>query len=119
MKDKLQIINKFGLQVEEVEPTVYKVQNTDLEVNVNKLQWELEECILFTSERKRREKLENGLSTMIANVYYILLSYDNDELINKYDEIACAERENTYLLSYKYRPERAHSIDTIYGEDEI
>lgn len=119
MKNKLQIINSFGLQVEEIEPLVYKVQNTDLDVNVNKLQWELEECILFTSERKRRERLENGLSTMIANVYYILLSYDNDELINKYDDIACSERENTYLLSYKYRPEREHSIDTIYGQNEI
>ena len=52
-------------------------------------------------------------------MYYILLSYDNDELINKYDDIACSERENTYLLSYKYRPEREHSIDTIYGQNEI
>ena len=48
MKYRLGIISSFGLQVEEIEPTVYKVLNPDLVVNSDKLQWALNECVLIT-----------------------------------------------------------------------
>lgn len=119
MKNKLQIINSFGLQVEEIEPLVYKVKNTDLDVNVNKLQWALEECILITSLEKTKEKLETGIYTTIANVYYILLDYNNKELAYNYDDIATKEFGSTLYEPYKYNPKDENYIDTIYGEDEI
>ena len=80
MENKLKTINNFGLQVIEVEPSVYEVKNTDKEINIDKLQWELEEVSIIRSPRIRREKIENGIYTTIAKVYFIIFNYENTEL---------------------------------------
>lgn len=119
MKDNLEIISSFGLQVEEIEPTVYKVLNPDLVVNIDKLQWALNECVLIASLELSTEKLETGIYTMLANVYYILLDYTNRELSYKYDDKATEEFGRTLYKPYKYNPSPDCGIDTIYREGEI
>ena len=87
LQDKINIIqNQFQLKIEELEPTVYKVLNPTQEVNIDKLQQALEECILITSDQIRTEKLDNGVYTSIMNVYAIITKY-NKELAWKYDEL--------------------------------
>lgn len=39
--NKVEVMRKFGVQVEEVEPRVYKVLNPEIEVSVDKLQWSI------------------------------------------------------------------------------
>ena len=43
--NKLNILQSFGINIKEVESNVYKVINTDKEINIDKLQWALEDCI--------------------------------------------------------------------------
>lgn len=81
-----EIFRKFGLQVREIEPVVYEILNTSKEVSIDELQWELEECVLITSDRIRSRKLESGIYTTIAYVYYIILDYDSD-VCYEYDNI--------------------------------
>ena len=120
MEDKLSIINSFGLQLKEVEPCVYKVINTDKEVNIDKLQWALEECILITSLAKGTEKSDNGIHTHIANIYYILLDYYDKKTAYKYDDLATQLYRNTLYMPYKYNPKEEYSsITTIYRGDEM
>lgn len=56
-----EIFRKFGLQARKIEPVVYEILNTSKEVSIDELQWELEECVLITSDRIRSRKLESGI----------------------------------------------------------
>ena len=51
------VFKEYGLDVEQVEPYVYKVLNTEQVVSVEELQDSLASCILLTSERTGRKKL--------------------------------------------------------------
>ena len=120
MKEKLEIIKSFGLQVEKLNDSlIYKVINTDKEINIDKLQWALEECILITSLEKGTEKLDTGIHTQIANVYYILLNYEDRDNAYKYDDLATQEYGETLYMPYKYNPGSDDSITTIYGDGEM
>ena len=59
--DEKEIIRKYGLQVKQIEPAVYEVLNTNKEISIDELQWELEECVLITSDRIRSKKLDSGI----------------------------------------------------------
>lgn len=114
LQDKLNIIkNQFHLEIEELEPTVYKVLNITQEVNIDRLQWALEECILITSSKKGRERAKNGVSTIISNVYYILTIHDID-LACKYEALSLKEHEDTVLIEYQYSADTTNTIDTLY-----
>ena len=116
--DKYSIITSFELDYKEVETNVFKITNTDKEVNIDKLQWALEDCILITSLEKRTEKVDSGIHTMIANVYYIILNVVNKDIAYKYDDIATEEFGRTLYKPYKYNPNINNSNDTIYKADE-
>ena len=113
------ILSSFELKTKEVEASVYKVINVDKEVNIDKLQWELRECILITSLGKGTEKLDTGIHTTIANVYYIIVDYDKKGLAYKYDDIATKEFGKTLYKAYKCSPTNKQYIDTLYGKDEV
>lgn len=116
--DKISIIKSFELDVQEVEPNVLKILNIDKDINIDKLQWALEDCILITSLEKRTEKLDSGIHTMIANVYYIILNVVNKDIAYKYDDIATEEFGRTLYKQYKYNPNTNNNIDTIYKVGE-
>jgi len=119
LQDKLNIIkNQFHLEIEEIEPTVYKVLNTEQEVNIDKLQWELEECILITSDQIRTEKLNSGAYTSIMNVYVIITKY-NKELAWKYDEEFGKKYGVTLISDYICKPDKETRIDTLYSLGEV
>ena len=117
-RDIVEILNLFGLNFTEVQPNVLKIINTDKEINIDKLQWKLEDCILITSLEKRTEKLDSGIHTMIANVYYIIIGTDNKELAYKYDDIATEEFGRTLYKYYKYSSDSNDWMGTIFREDE-
>lgn len=119
LQDKLNIIqNQFHIDIEEIEPNVYKVINTEKEVNIDKLQWALGECILITSDQIRTEKLNNGVYTSIMNVYVIITEY-NKELAWKYDEEFAKEYGVTLISDYIYKPIKEARIDTLYSLEEV
>ena len=119
MKEKLAIIKRFGLQVEHLEASVYRVINTEKEINIDELQWELGECILITSIIIRYEKLNGDVSTQIANVYYICLDTDNRVLSYIYEDKAKNEFGRTLYKYYKHNENEENFIPTIYAKGEI
>lgn len=117
-QDKLNIIkNQFGIQIEEVEPTVYKVINTDQEVNSSKLKWALEEVILIKSLRISLEKV-NHTGMPINNIYYIILDYNRDDLKDKYHRIAKHEHKKAVIDLYSNKSDQSNRIDTLYNTGE-
>ncbi|MCX4299802.1 MAG: hypothetical protein OSJ73_22790 [Lachnospiraceae bacterium] len=112
-----EIFRKFGLQARKIEPVVYEILNTSKEVSIDELQWELEECVLITSDRIRSRKLESGIYTTIAYVYYVILDYDSD-VCYEYDNIATDRFGESLVMPYKYSPAAYHEIDTIYAKGE-
>lgn len=121
LQDKLNIIqNEFHLNIKEVEPLVYKVLNTDQEVNSSKLKWTLEEVILIKSLRIRLEKV-NYTGMSINNIYYIILDYTRDDLKDKYHKIARTEHKKAIIDLYNSLLEESQpeSIDTIYRAEEL
>ena len=114
-----EVFEKYGLRVEEVEPKVFKVLNTSLEVSIDELQWDLLECILITSLNIRRKKIENKISVAIANVYFIILDYKNGIVADKYDRLASEQYGETLYKPYKCNLNFVESIDTIYSKEEL
>jgi len=112
------IFNKFNIQTEEVEPTVYKVINNTQEFNIDTLELELKECVLLTSQQTRYKKNSEGNNEEYGQIYYILLDYDNYELRWRYEDIS-KETKNTLVSSFKYNPNYTESIDTIYSAEEL
>ena len=51
------VFNDYGLEVQQVEPYVYKVLNTEKEISTEELQKDLTSCILLTSDRTGYKKL--------------------------------------------------------------
>ncbi len=112
LQEKLSIIqNQFGLQIKEIEPTVYKVINTNKEVNRDKLQWALKECVLLTSSRKGKEREPNGSCTTLSNIYYIVIDH-NTSLAQRYENLK--EYDDIMLVEYKHNPNTMYTIDTLY-----
>lgn len=114
-----EIFDKYGLEVEEIEPEAYKVLNTRKIVSVDELQWELESCILITSDKTGYKKLGTGINSRLAYVYYIITDYDKSDLGYKYDDIATEQFGESLYRPYQYKAEHHDSIDTIYAAGEI
>lgn len=114
-----EVFEKYGLEVEEIEPEVYRVLNTEKVISVDELQWELESCILITSDKTGYKKLNSGINSRLAYVYYVITDYDKDDLGCKYDDIATGQFGESLYRSYQYRAGHNESIDTIYAEGEI
>lgn len=118
IKEKEQIIRDFGLEIEKVEDSVYKVLNTDKEFNIDKLQWALKECVLITSTETRYHRETEGFCTSIGKIYYIVIEI-NSELGLKYDDIAAEEFGRSLYQPYKYIADNMMHIDTIFSKEEI
>ena len=54
------VFQDYGLEVQQVEPYVYRSLNINNEIDVEGLQADLMNCILITSRRLRFQKLEEG-----------------------------------------------------------
>ena len=67
------VFQDYGLEVQQVEPYVYRSLNINNEIDVEGLQADLMNCILITSRRLRFQKLEEGGSCTIAHVYYVII----------------------------------------------
>lgn len=116
-EEAMEIFNKFGIQTELVEPTVYKVINDTQEFNIDALESELGECILLISEKIRYEKMPEGYSVIHARIYYILLD-PKAGLTLKYNDIS-SQTNDTMIKSFRYNPNYVESIDTIYSLEEL
>ncbi|MDE7478896.1 MAG: hypothetical protein K2M91_13295, partial [Lachnospiraceae bacterium] len=66
------VLKKYGLEIELVEPYVYKVLNTEKEISTEELQKDLMSCILLTSDRIGYKKLSTGGYYTLAYIYYIV-----------------------------------------------
>lgn len=110
------VFKEYGLEMQQVEPYVYRSLNINNEVDVEGLQAHLMNCILITSKRLRFEKLEEGGSCTIAHIYYVIIDTQNRDLGHKYNKLATKEFGDSLYDSYEYRPELANSIDTIYNQ---
>lgn len=119
LQDKLSIIkSQFNIEIKEIEPEVYEVLNINQEINIEKLQWALEECILITSDLIRTEKLDNGIHISIMRVYGIITKH-NKELAWKYDDIFSKKYETTLIMDYICKPDKDNSIGTLYSPQEM
>lgn len=113
------VFKEYGLDVEQVEPYVYKVLNTEQVVSVEELQDSLASCILLTSERTGRKRLSAGGYYTLAKIYYIVLNKKNKELGHKYDTIASQKFGRVVYDSYENDSKGQYTIDTIYAKGEI
>lgn len=111
-----QVFKEYGLEVEQVEPYVYRVLNTEKEVSVEELQDSLTSCILLTSERTGRKRLGTGGYYTLAKIYYIVINKKNKELGHKYDNIASHKFGRVVYDSYEYDSKGEYTIDTIYAK---
>lgn len=114
-----EIFEKYGLEVEKIEPEAYRVINTEKIISVDELQWDLVSCILITSDKTGYKKLSTGINSRLAYVYYIIADYDKSDLGYKYDDIATRQFGESLYRPYKYRAGHCESIDTIYAAGEI
>ena len=113
------VFQDYGLEVQQVEPYVYKVLNTEKEISVEELQDSLVSSILITSERTGRKRLSIGGYYTLAYIYYIILDKKNEELGYKYDDIASKKFGRVIYNSYEYDPKGEYTIDTIYAKGEV
>ena len=113
------VFQDYGLEVQQVEPYVYKVLNTEKEISVEELQDSLVSSILITSERTGRKRLSIGGYYTLAYIYYIILDKKNEELGYKYVDIASKKFGRVIYNSYEYDPKGEYTIDTIYAKGEI
>ena len=116
MKEKLDIINSFGLQVEPLEdPLAYRVINNTDPVNIDDLLIALKKATVFYSEDYKREQNGDIIST-IASVECIILDYGNIELNIKYK----IKFFNAYQTDYLEGKVLTDTIDTfIDGEMRV
>ena len=113
------VFQDYGLEVQQVEPYVYKVLNTEKEISVEELQDSLVSSILITSERTGRKRLSIGGYYTLAYIYYIILDKKNEELGYKYNNKANEEFGESIYDSYEYDSKGEYTIDTIYAEGEV
>lgn len=112
----MDIIKKFGLQAVEIEPQIFKIINTDKEVDIHKLKQQLgpDIAILRSSTLKQR-KIGNTIEEL-EHIYYILPK--QDKLIDKYKEIAKQEHSEV-VVDYILKMDALPSIDTLYTLEEL
>ncbi len=113
------VFQDYGLEVQQVEPYVYKVLNTEKEISVEELQDSLVSSILITSERTGRKRLSIGGYYTLAYIYYIILDKKNEELGHKYNNKANEEFGESIYDSYEYDSKGEYTIDTIYAKGEV
>ena len=113
------VFQDYGLEVQQVEPYVYKVLNTEKEISVEELQDSLVSSILITSDQTGYKKLNIGGYYTLAYIYYIILDKKNEELGYKYNGKANEEYGEAIYDSYEYDPKGEYTIDTIYAKGEI
>lgn len=119
MENVNKVFQEYGLEVELVEPYVYKVLNTDKEISTEELQDSLVSSILITSDYTGYKKLNTGGYYTLAYIYYIIINKKNKELGHKYNTIASEEFGEALYNSYEYDPKGECTIDTIYAKGEI
>ncbi|MBR1599615.1 MAG: hypothetical protein IJ661_11985 [Lachnospiraceae bacterium] len=112
------ILNKYGLQVESIESQIYKVINTDKVINIDKLKVELGSCILIISNRKGWD-IEDGVSYKMANVYYILINFNNRAKAYELKDRAAGLYGSAFISDLRHSPTQISSIDTIWSVDEL
>lgn len=118
-EEAMEIFNKFGIQTELVEPTVYKVINNTQEFNIDDLEMALEEVVLLVSYDKRYVKNSEGCNDIYRCIYYIFLDYDNNDLVYKYDVLCKKSGLDAVINEFKYDPNYKETIDTIYSAEEL
>ena len=118
VKRAMQVFKEYGIEVEQIEPYVYRVLNTDKEMSMNEVQRDLISCILITSGTLRYERVHGG-NNSIGNIYYIVLGKKNAELAYKYEDIAIEQFSEAVIDSYEYNSKGEYTIDTIYAKGEI
>lgn len=113
------VFKEYGLEVEQVEPYVYKVLNTEKEISVEELQDSLVSSILITSDHTGYKKLSIGGYYTLAYVYYIIIDKKNKKLGHKYNNKANEEFGEAIYDSYEYDSKGEYTIDTIYAKGEV
>ena len=111
---KLLFIMSFGRKIAEIVQTVYKVLNTELEINADKLKHDLMDAALLRSQRIRWNR-ENGVNTAIAKIYYIIFEPSK---IDKYSRIAREGHADSTIDVCDFH-EEVDSIDTLYRREEL
>lgn len=119
-EEALAIFQKHDIQVEQVEPLVYKILNPfDHIVNITDLEGNLGECIIIGDHNKEIHMYENWYSFDVGNIYYISLDYENDDITNKYFELVEQEYKlQSRITGYKYRP-RENDLYNLWNSQGI
>ena len=112
-EERENILTKFELQFEEVEPNVYKILNTNKVINITELQHKLRLCELMISPDEELRRMEDGYSNTFAKLYYAIIGTDERSIILKYCEIADKECGENILDCYEEK-EHKPSIDTLF-----
>lgn len=110
-----EVFDKYGLTVEEVEPMVYKVVNSDKEVNVSRLQWDLKQCFLITPVRHKAKRMPDGYTEYYSRIYYVITECDWS-LANKYEESLCGDVTS---MRYDYTDYLEPYMGTLYRKEEV
>lgn len=118
-EEAMEIFKKYGLQAEQIEPQVFKVLNTDKEVDIDEIQEELESCILIISSDTNYRRLDGGVSDVVSKVYYIVTDKHMSNVGKKYKQLAKNEYGSVLYEAYEYRPNHENAIDTIYAAEEL
>lgn len=118
-EEAMEIFKKHGLQAEQIEPQVFKVLNTDKEVDIDEIQEELESCILIISSDTNYRRLDGGVSDVVSKVYYIVTDKNMSDVGKKYKQLAKNEYGSVLYEAYEYRPNYENAIDTIYAAEEL
>ena len=115
----MEIFEQFGLQVEQLEENVYGVLNTDLIVNVTRLQQALGDCLIVrSSEIKLAAHITGDYAEYEARVFYVILDYEATTLLTKYAQIAVGEFGAAGISVHK-QEEDSFTVGAIYSEEEM
>lgn len=117
MREKmLNIIEKFNLITEEIEPSVFKVINTDKEIDIHRFKQELGTDIAFISSCTLKTHRIGDIIEELENIYYIMPK--RDDIMYKYEDKAAAEQPEV-TIDYMLPAIDLPSIDTLYTPEEL
>ena len=99
----LDICQKYGLKMVQIEEKVYKNSTAEKIVNIDKLKRDLEKCWFLISNNEMR-KTGYGFSESYAMLYYIIDDNSRDLLLKIYHSIE-DEYDQIYVDYFEERPE--------------
>lgn len=116
--NKIQEISKgYGLEIRQVEPDVYQVENNTLEVNIDRLKRDIGDCSLVVTDNHKYEKDKDGYNWNLSNIYYIINGADNENSVKYLMQLL--NKGKKVILSDFRVSKNSFDIGTIYSAEEL